>query len=108
VRKKAGQPSVAVNSLGDIDMPNSLVFTTSGDNFLILDSGADDGSRILVFGTLQNLALLETNRNWFIDGTFTVSPSVFCQVFTIHALLGTAALPMVYALLPDKTEQTYI
>lgn len=107
VRKKAGQPSAAVNSLGDITMPNAMVITTRGDNFLIWDSGADDASRILVFGTLQNLALLETNRNWFIDGTFKVSPSVFCQVFTIQALLGTAVLPMVYALLPDKTEHSY-
>ena len=85
VRKKAGQPSDAVNSLGDIAMPNSTVITSRGDKFLIWDSGADDVSRILVFETLQNLALLETNRNWFIDGSFKVSPSVFCQVFTIRA-----------------------
>jgi hypothetical protein len=56
------------------------------------------------FGTVQNLSLLERNTNWFIDGTFKVSPAIFCQVFTIHVLIGKAILPIVYVLLPDETE----
>ena len=35
-------------------------------------------------------------------------PSLFEQLYTIHGLQGNIAVPLVYALLPDKSEQTYL
>jgi hypothetical protein len=61
-----------------------------------------------MFGTQANLDILEQHRHWFIDGTFKVSPQLFLQVFTIHALVDKSAVPLIYALLQDKREVTYI
>ena len=56
---------------------------------------------------MANLNILEEHKDWFIDGTFKVAPAEFLQVFTIHALVDRSAYPLVYVLLPDKTEQGY-
>jgi len=60
-----------------------------------------------MFGTTENLTLLQQNDHWFIDGTFKVAPTLFTQVFTIHALINNSAYPLVYVLLPNKTEHGY-
>jgi hypothetical protein len=39
--------------------------------------------------------------------TFKTAPELFYQIYTIHALVDNNILPCVYALLPNKTEQTY-
>ncbi|CAN7942588.1 unnamed protein product [Ixodes hexagonus] len=44
---------------------------------------------------------------WFMDGTFKVTPSIFFQVYTIHVMYKDAVVPLVYALLLNKTEETY-
>lgn len=106
-RKKRGHPHGIVNSLADISIPETLQRTIRGSNFLLWDSGAGDDNRVLVFGTTDNLSLLEQHDHWFIDGTFKVSPRIFYQVFSIHALINNSAYPLIYALLPDKTAQGY-
>ena len=60
-----------------------------------------------MFGTMANLNLLQQHDHWLIDGTFKVAPTIFCQVFTIHALIDGSAYPLVYILLPDKSEESY-
>ena len=62
---------------------------------------------MIVFATDQALTLLSRCNNWFGDGTFDVSPTIFYQLYTIHARYGKTVVPCVYALLPDKTEATY-
>ena len=42
-----------------------------------------------------------------MDGTFSVTPNSFCQVYTIHAFIGGRAVPCLYCLLPNETEETY-
>ncbi|KAK3923875.1 FLYWCH-type zinc finger-containing protein 1 [Frankliniella fusca] len=102
-------------------LPPEFKITNSGESFIIYDSYEDrdhsdsDSSddepvtppRVLVFSSKENLQKLGRSRTWFSDGTFTVSPSLFTQLFTIHGLYGDVALPFVYALLPDKTEVSY-
>jgi hypothetical protein len=75
--------------------------------FLLWDSGALDPNRILMFGSHENLDALQIHSHWFIDGTFTVAPELFMQVFTIHGLVDNQALPLVYVLLTNKTEASY-
>ena len=96
-----------VNSLADIVVPDILKHTTRNKDFLLWDSGADDVSRILMFSTLSNLDLLQQHDHWFIDGTFKVSPTIFFQLFTIHALIDASATPLVYVLMPNKSEDDY-
>ena len=88
-------------------IPQNFAVTTHGDRFLLHDSGVGDVNRILVFATDDALALLRQSDHWFGDGTFDVSPLIFFQVYTIHAICQGKVVPCIYALLPNKTGQTY-
>lgn len=108
-----------IEELGEI--PLKFKKTLEGDLFLLYDSfedenaDDDDESRIIIFSTLTNLRRLSKSKEWHLDGTFKMSPSIFFQLFTI---LGSEmqiiddeeqniALPYVYALLRNKQEITY-
>ena len=88
------------------EIPEPLKLTHSGDTFLYFDSGKSD-SRILVFATLPALDLLSPSEICHCDGTFSVAPDVFYQVYTIHGVIEIAVISLVYALLPNKTQDTY-
>jgi len=45
--------------------------------------------------------------NWFFDGTFSVAPPIFTQLYTIHEVYYSNVIPNVYILLPDKKEKTH-
>ena len=56
----------------------------------------------------------DNDRNWvqdldriFIDGTFTLAPPLFNQVFVILAKRAEYVFPVMYALLPNKRQETY-
>lgn len=51
--------------------------------------------------------MLSRSREWFADGTFDTAPGLFEQLYTIHVVQFNAVIPVVYALLPDKSGQTY-
>lgn len=52
---------------------------------------------------------MDNYSDWFADGTFKTSPLIFSQVYTIHVLIKeNIIIPTIYALLPNKTEETYI
>jgi hypothetical protein len=107
VRQWARLPYPAPTSIADIVIPDELRLTARHKVFLLCDSGPGDCDRMLVFGTQDNLTILESHRHWYVDGTFKVAPTLFYQLFTIHALIDKSALPMVYALLQNKTKQSY-
>ena len=43
----------------------------------------------------------------FIDGTVKCCPRYFCQLYTIHGLKNGYDVPLVFCLLPSKTEMCY-
>ena len=88
-------------------LPNEYQLTNNGDKFLLHDSGVGDPERLIMFCTGQGLELLEQSDHWFADGTFSVSPAIFFQVYTVHAIRHGKVVPCVYALLPNKTGATY-
>ena len=88
-------------------IPLELTQTQTGEQFLIYDSGIGDNDRILIFGAPDELQLLRDSPHWFCDGTFKVSPGIFFQVYTIHAMVNGQVIPCIYALLPNKTEVQY-
>ena len=80
----------------------------NGEHVLHYDSGVGDEERILVqFGSPQGLQSLSQYDNWYADGTFKVIPEVFYQLYTVHAQCGDRIFPCIFALLPNKTEETY-
>ena len=75
------------------------------EQFLQYDNGRED--RILIFGTRDSLDYLENSRNWFMDGTFSVSPPQFAQLYTVHGLQNGRNVAGAYTLLPNKRVDNY-
>ena len=78
--------------------------------FLIFDNydpESENENRILIFSTNKNLQLLNYYRHWLCDGTFDASPKIFKQLFSIHVIKNMKNLPLVYALLSDKRQDSY-
>ena len=93
--------------LTGFELPLPLQNTHDGEQFLLHNSGPQDENRVIVFATLPELDLLSLYDDWFCDGTFSTAPTVFYQIYTIHASAEGCLIPIVYALLPDKKESTY-
>ncbi|KAK9736146.1 FLYWCH zinc finger domain [Popillia japonica] len=64
-------------------------------------------SAILIFFARRNLQLLSQSDHWYADGTFKTVPLLFNQLHTIHGLKKDASVPLVYALLPNRSKETY-
>ena len=67
----------------------------------------DSGDRMLIFATPRNITALNYLRTWLSDGTFYVAPKIFYQSYSTHALIDVKAIPLLFALLPDKKQKTY-
>ncbi|RNA33573.1 hypothetical protein BpHYR1_012155 [Brachionus plicatilis] len=107
--KKQVQPEYPPEpkKLSDIVIPDFLKLTLSDQDFLLYDSGEIDDERFFIFSTTDNLKLIE-NSQIFADGTFSIAPRLFHQVYTIHGLVHGRCVPLIYCLLPRKTEQIYV
>lgn len=77
------------------------------ENFLLCDSGPGN-DRILIFGRQSWLHHLVTSDMWFADGTFSIAPSLFSQIYIILVAKHGGVHPTIYALLPNKQRATYV
>lgn len=73
-------------SVAELNLPDEYRRTIKGDNFLLYDSSNDHGdeNRFLIFGTIENLKFLSRCESIYMDGTFSVVPVIFNQLYTIH------------------------
>ena len=105
--------SISIESCGnpttpaEIVIPDKYKITLKGEPFLLYDSGFGDQQRIIVYGTRNFISCLSSCDNWYCDGTFSVVPDLFVQLYTIHAEKDGNIFPCIYALLPNKSEATY-
>lgn len=106
-RKAKGDYPPPPQSAESLIIPESLCSTFTGDNFILYDSGLGDENRVIIFGTKESLTWLKDNRHWLADGTFKTAPSIFFQIFTIHALITETTIPCIYVLLTNKCEESY-
>ena len=88
-------------------IPVAFQCLESGENILLYDSGEDNENRILIFGTNSGLDDLENYRNWACDGTFKCSPDIYYQLYTLHIHIDNVSIPRIFALLPNKSTETY-
>ena len=89
----------------DIILEGQWTLTTANQRFLIADDGNDE--RILIFSTQQNLTHFTAADIIYGDGTFYTCPDVFTQLYTFHTYVDGTMYPLVYALLPGKSETVY-
>jgi len=107
LRTVAGGSLAVPHRREDIQLPGPYRTTAVGADFLLFDSGPD-ADRILVFSTKQNLEFLMMSDLWLFDGTFKVSPTLFDQMFVIHAWRNGTTFPLVYCLTPNRRTPTYL
>ena len=94
-------------SIQDIELPHEFKHTNEGAPFLLADDRENE-NRILVFSTDRSIELLSMQSKWYCDGTFKRCPGLFAQMYTIHSMpFDGFMLPLVYALLPSKTNLVY-
>ena len=89
----------------DINLPEEYQKTYSGQDFIL---HAENDNKFMIFATLDNLRHLAAADTYYGDGTFNSCPSLFYQMYTIHANVHNKIVPLVYALLPDKKQSTYV
>ena len=104
-KKDSHSPPTPQNRFG-YTIPDEFRTLANGQNFLKFDSGANDLKRILLFASDDGIDL-KSCRNWAADGTFKCSPTIFYQLFIIHIQDKEVSIPRAFALLPDKTEDSY-
>ena len=75
--------------------------------FVLGDTGQDDANRILLFGRESHLRWSHQMDEVFMDGTFSLAPPLFEQVFAMLAKRGGYVFPVLYALLRNKQQVTY-
>lgn len=67
--------------------------------------------RIFLFTTRTNIQHLSQALFWIMDGMFKTVPTIFYQLYTIHAPVGgesnSRILPLVYALMTSKSGELY-
>lgn len=69
----------------DFEIPNEYSQTLTGKPFLLIDT-LIRGKRMLAFANELQVVILFKSKHIFIDGTFSVCPPFFDQVFTIHGV----------------------
>jgi len=67
----------------------------------------NNGKGFVIFTTKLNLQTLCSADTLLMGGTFKSCPKPFYQLYTILAYVNTFCIPLVFALLPDKTQSTY-
>jgi hypothetical protein len=87
-------------------IPQRYSATLRDEQFYLADREVR-GGRLLIFSTMENLHRLAECKHWFADGTFSTVPLLFYQLYTIFGLAFGTAVPLVYALLPNKRRETY-
>jgi hypothetical protein len=103
-------------SASEIVLPDSFKTTDSGEDFVFLDdtqtvqlgNGETREERILAFTTYRHFSqLLGCKAPFFMDGTFSVAPPCFYQLYTIHSVYQGLMVPFIWILLPGKSETLY-
>lgn len=105
-RNRSGVPSSHYTNRADITIPDEYQrYEGSPGNFerfLLGDSGSDDPNRILIFGRENTRTWVGEVKKIYVDGTFSLTPRAFSQVFIILGERPDIVVPMCYVLMPNK------
>ena len=108
-RQKRGALPKEPDSLPELTITEEWA-TTSGEHprrFLLHDSGPDSHPRVIVFATNEGLRTLAAAHTWHMDGTFSMCPRIFTQLYSIRVPLGNTAVSCVYGFIQGKSQEAY-
>ena len=77
-----------------------------GESVLLFDTGSGS-DRILAFGVMRHVRLMERSDIVLGDGTFQVAPQLWKQQYTLHVNVQGFCFLVVYFLLPGKSKPLY-
>ncbi|CAF1250793.1 unnamed protein product [Didymodactylos carnosus] len=104
-RCKTGSPIPQSIEQLPYPLPDVYCNTTKSELFLLYD-GSLGGTRSLVFASYNDIVYLSQQEHWYSDGTFYTCPSIFYQIYSIHAYYDGMSTPCVFALLGGESEET--
>ena len=90
----------------DIVLEGKWAQTADGQDFVLANDG--EAEKLIIFGSVEGLLQVCCTIANYMDGTFYTVPSLFHQLYTVHAKVYGQMFPLIYGLLPDHTEDTYI
>jgi hypothetical protein len=85
-------------------LENYPVVTNKFETFLQVND-AENG--IVILTCTENLKCLCAVDEIFMNGTFKCCPKFFTQLYTIHGFKNGNYIPLVFMLLPGKSEEVY-
>jgi hypothetical protein len=91
----------------DVRLPEEYTTTTNNEQFLQYDNGQNAENRMLVFYSPDSVERLANAHTFSMDGTFSVAPHPFKQMYTIRVPFKDVTGTAVYAFLPNKCQDTY-
>ena len=101
------QPNAA--AIANIRITGDDLVTDAGDQFLLGDNvGVPEQNRVIGFATRTSLLLLRGASTWLVDGTFSVAPAGFAQLWVVHAQVGVQTLPLAFFLMERRTQEDYV
>ena len=106
-RVKSSNRAKPPQSVSEIQLTDTVrtfeSLRTGPTNFVLAnDVGTGDKPRIIILGTIANLEKMAQCARWTADGTFSTSPDLFYQLYTIHGEYYGRTFPWVFCILPDK------
>ena len=95
-------------AMSDIDFSLPVFLTKNGENVVKGEQVLSDGRRVILFTTNEHLKILARAHQILGDGTFRITPGLWCQTFIISAEVSSGVfVPVCFCLLPDKKKESY-
>jgi len=89
------------------EIPPEFAHCFDNERFLIYNEMFEGHGRILIFASAFGLQTLCNSKTWGGDGTFSVVPKPFYQLYTVLAEMDGTSYPSLFCFLPDKKGATY-
>nr|CAD2168280.1 unnamed protein product [Meloidogyne enterolobii] len=77
------------------------------EEFVLLDTGAEDPERLIIFASSTDLDRLSRCGTWLADSSFKSGSGAFYHFWVLYGLYWNRVVPFVYCLIPNKSEEIY-
>jgi len=88
------------------NIPDKFKLTYHEKPFLIANVKTPAGW-IIIYGSKEGLKMMSRGEIWTMDGTFSVVPKPFTQLYSFMSEIEGYSYPCIFCLLPDKKGPSY-
>lgn len=103
-RKKFGQAEPS--TINELVLEGAMRETADGDNWVLYQDDPEETDNMLVLASDPMLRNMSGASVLLMDGMFDV-PALMYQLYTIHAIVEGASMPVAFAMLPKKDTPIY-